>query len=150
MSQTTTSWPQVLHRLPGRARLHLPGWSGQRRPELEQALCRVPGIHSARADTLTRNILVRFDPRAITEADLEAVLARLASGEQTKAAPRSELGCLARHALSEALFWAIGCVEPFGLPIAVFWALQLGFGALCAGPISRPDHASQVPCVSAV
>jgi hypothetical protein len=148
MSQVTSPIVQVLHRLPGRVRLHLPGWSGQGPEELELTLRRVPGVHAARADGLTGNVLIHFDPSAVGETELTAVLERAVSQAWTKA-PRHEpapalveegapaggglsgvLRFLARQVLSEVVFCAVVAVEPFGLPAAVWWLVQVGLDVL--------------------
>jgi hypothetical protein len=156
MSQIPTLGPRVLHRLPGRFRVHLTGWSGQRPREIEQAIARVPGVHAARADSLTGNVLVHFDPRSITEARLTVELDQVAAEVQATPAGPEEPGTpsgnglrlLAGHVLSEVLFGAVLAVEPFGLPIAVFWALQLGFSALFVDATIKPDP-TQACCASA-
>lgn len=58
----------------GRARVHLSGWSGCGRGALEERVRGEPGVRSARADTLTGNVLVLFDPAATDEARLLAAL----------------------------------------------------------------------------
>lgn len=62
---------RVVHAIPGRMRVHLPGWSGQRRRGIEVRLCGIRGVFSAQANPLTGNVLVRYAP-AVT--DSEAIL----------------------------------------------------------------------------
>jgi hypothetical protein len=66
--------PRVLHTLPGRLRVHLPGSSRQGRNHLESRLRQVRGIHSARASTLTDNVLIHFDPATTNPATLLSAL----------------------------------------------------------------------------
>lgn len=54
--------PELLHALPGRVRLHLPGWPGDDQRPVETAFTALPGVQSARANPLTHTVLVRFDP----------------------------------------------------------------------------------------
>jgi hypothetical protein len=149
MSQTTPPVVQVLHRLPGRVRLHLPGWSGQGPEELEQTLRRVPGVHAARADGLTGNVLIHFDFRAVGETELTAVLERAVSQARAKA-PRHEpapagglygaLRFVVRQVLSEVVFCAVVAVEPFGLPAAVWWLVQVGLDVLVSASPASSDR----------
>src|SRR5215472_4151589 len=74
--------PRVLSRTPGRLRVHLPGWDGCGQDEIEVGVRGLGGVESARANALTGNVLVGFDPRAIAEQDLLAALARLAPGRR--------------------------------------------------------------------
>jgi len=68
--------PRVLHRLPGRMRVHIPLM--RRLPGEHQALAEriasllaVPDeIESASASLTTGNALIRFDPSRVTEEDL--------------------------------------------------------------------------------
>jgi len=60
----TITPPLVLSLLPGRARVHLPAWSGARPDTLESHLRRL-GFLEAQANPLTGNILVRFDSRKL-------------------------------------------------------------------------------------
>jgi hypothetical protein len=67
-----TEEARIVHKLPGRVRVHLPGWEGQGQRGLEARLRGIRGVNDVRSSTLTRNVLVRFDPDA---ADDESVLA---------------------------------------------------------------------------
>lgn len=53
--------PRLLHSLPGRLRIHLDGWSGRERLELERRLRQIQGVRSAQLNALTGNVLIRFD-----------------------------------------------------------------------------------------
>ncbi len=63
----------LIHSLPGRVRVRVPGLSG-RQPDVEALLREVPGVHSARANPLTSTILVHFNPAATDERALFTVL----------------------------------------------------------------------------
>lgn len=65
--------PRLIHSLPGRVRVHLPGLSGHQ-PDIEALLRQVPGVHSARANPLTSTVLIRFNPAAMDERALFTVL----------------------------------------------------------------------------
>lgn len=69
LSPRTTDSPRVLSLLPGRVRVHLPNWSGEV-PELEAALAQLKGVKAARANTLTGNVLVQFDPGKVSADQL--------------------------------------------------------------------------------
>src|SRR5919112_1259868 len=71
MNLAVAEEPRVIHALPGRVRVHLPGWEGGGRRGIEARLRRVQGVSEVRASPLTRNVLVRFDPEA---TDQESVL----------------------------------------------------------------------------
>ncbi len=74
MDRDVRGGPLVLHTLPGRLRVHVPGWSAHDGPRLEWRLLRVPGVTHARANPLTGNVLVHYRP-GIARPD--AVLAAL-------------------------------------------------------------------------
>jgi calcium-translocating P-type ATPase len=85
MNGTTTAAPLVLHAVPGRLRIHLPGWSGGGRPQLEQRLRQVRGVRRVEANPVTGNILIGFDPRTTSQ---QSLLAALDGGaEATEPAP---------------------------------------------------------------
>lgn len=64
----------VLSFIPGRIRLRLSGWNGDKAEWIEYRLHRINGVHSARANPLTGTILVQFDNRS---RDADTVLAKL-------------------------------------------------------------------------
>ncbi len=84
MSQATgekvAEKPHVIHTLPGRVRVHLPGWSGQGKRSIEAQLREVPGVWSVQANPLTGNILIQFDPSITQEQTILAVLRLLEPG----------------------------------------------------------------------
>lgn len=56
-----------VHATSGRLRVHVAGWLGQGQHILESRLGQHPGVLSVRANPLTRNVLVRFDPAVANE-----------------------------------------------------------------------------------
>ena len=64
MSLAAAEQPRIVHALPGRVRVHLPGWGGRSQRPLEAALRRMRGVSDVRSSLLTRNVLIRFDPEA--------------------------------------------------------------------------------------
>jgi copper chaperone CopZ len=136
--------PQVIHRLPGRLRIHLPNWCGGNSDEVEARLRHVPGVRSVEASSLTGNVLIIYDPRAAVEQEL------LTSAGEFQVPPRAEpkkntsplvkvgLRGLLGHAAVDALFFTVAFVEPFGLPLAGLGALHLGFDAIAWGVALRP------------
>src|SRR5947209_511225 len=69
--------PSVLHATPGRIRVHIPDWPGQGQRGLEARLCQMQGVISARANALTANVLIRFDPAATNAVALVGALRSL-------------------------------------------------------------------------
>src|SRR6516165_2076423 len=62
----------ILSLVPGRVRLHLPGWRAGGADAVETRLGRLPGVRWVRANPLTKNVLIHFDPKATTERQLLA------------------------------------------------------------------------------
>jgi cation-transporting ATPase I len=86
---TPETVPRVVHALPGRLRLHLPGWAGEDRDALEARVCSLEGVRSARADPRTGRILVRFDPSALdSDAIVQALGPRAGPGPVTASGRR--------------------------------------------------------------
>ena len=84
MSVAVAEEPRVLHTVPGRVRVYVPGWSGQGKRSIETRLREVRGVRSAQANALTGNILVQFDPKVTNEQTIVATVNSLvtdASGE---------------------------------------------------------------------
>ncbi len=84
MSVAVAEEPCVLHTVPGRIRVHVPGWSGQGKRSIETRLREVQGVRSVQANALTGNILVQFDPTVTNEQSILAMVSLLvsdASGE---------------------------------------------------------------------
>jgi len=67
--------PVVLHRIRGRIRVHLPFWEGGGGRALEARIRQISGVRRVEANSITRNVLVHFDPRATAEATLLSILA---------------------------------------------------------------------------
>ncbi len=90
MSVAALEAPEVLHAVPGRIRVHLPEWSGEGQSDLEERLQQLRGVGSARANTLTANVVVRFDP-ALTDirAILSAIPGLTREANSSDAAPRA-------------------------------------------------------------
>lgn len=73
----------VLHgALPGRLRIHLPGWQPAEPVTLERRLRMVPGVRTVRATPETGNILFTFDP-TITTVERLLSAAESATGQGT-------------------------------------------------------------------
>lgn len=75
--------PRIVHAIPGRVRVHLPDWDGRGQRGLEAQLRGLRGVLGARANPLTRNVLVRFDP---AETDEQSILgtARTAAPDEAE------------------------------------------------------------------
>src|SRR5260370_42508074 len=57
----------VLHAVAGRVRVHMPGWSGQGKRQIEMQLHQVQAARRIQANPVTGNILILFDPATISE-----------------------------------------------------------------------------------
>ncbi|MBW3637485.1 MAG: haloacid dehalogenase, partial [Armatimonadetes bacterium] len=78
MSSVALAPPHLLHAMPGRMRVHLPGWVGQDSRAIETQLRALENVEGAQANPLTKNILIRFDAAATDAiALLTAVTATL-------------------------------------------------------------------------
>src|SRR5215469_12197467 len=77
MSVAVAGKLHVIHTLPGRVRVHLPGWSGQGKCSIEAQLREVAGVWSVKANPLTGNVLIQFDPSITQEQTVLAVLPSL-------------------------------------------------------------------------
>jgi cation-transporting ATPase I len=80
MSLATAEQPRIVHALPGRVRVHLPGWEGRSQRALEAALRRMRGVSDVRSSPLTRNVLIRFDPEATDDESILLALRELEWG----------------------------------------------------------------------
>lgn len=83
-STSVVDEPRLIHAIPGRARFHLAEWPGQAQRQIEAQLRRVNGVRSVQANSLTRNVLIRFDPSAV---DCATLLNSLSSLEKADHAP---------------------------------------------------------------
>src|SRR5436309_4831142 len=82
MSVAVAEKPRVLHTIPGRLRVHVPGWEGQGKRSIETELRQIQGVQSVQANALTGNILVQFDPAVTNE---QAILGTVSSLELNRA-----------------------------------------------------------------
>src|SRR5215216_3434442 len=91
MSLAVAEELRIVHALPGRLRVHLPGWEGKGQRVLETRLRQVQGVHSAQASSLTRNVLVRFDPDVTDDESILAALRTLEPdvGEEVEEEPET-------------------------------------------------------------
>jgi cation-transporting ATPase I len=80
--RTASARPQVLHRIAGRLRVHLPGWTGRGGHQLEDRIRRLRGVLRVEANCVTRNVLIRFQPGATDEHILLAALADMSQGTE--------------------------------------------------------------------
>ena len=55
MSVALAAEPRLLHAIPGRMRVHIPGWSGHDQRSLETRLRKVEGIKGVLANPVTGN-----------------------------------------------------------------------------------------------
>jgi calcium-translocating P-type ATPase len=77
LSVAVAAEPRVLHATPGRIRVHIPDWPGHGQRTLEARLRAVAGVLSAQANTLTANVLIRYDPARTGAAKLVDALRSL-------------------------------------------------------------------------
>src|SRR5690242_11918386 len=75
MDTACCAGPRLLHALPGRVRIHIPGLPQRGQHWVEARLGGVPGVHTIRANPLTRTMLVLFDPTRTTYAAILAAVA---------------------------------------------------------------------------
>jgi hypothetical protein len=83
----------VLHaHVPGRVRIHIPGWGPVQRTTLERRLSMVPGVRSVRATPSTGNVLLIYDPAMTDPATLlraaETALAQPRTANRSGGRPR--------------------------------------------------------------
>jgi hypothetical protein len=76
--------------VPGRARIHIPGWGPAQHATLERRLSMVPGVRSVRATPSTGNVLLIYDPAMTDPAKL------LRSADTALAQPRTSNGSSGR------------------------------------------------------
>jgi cation-transporting P-type ATPase I len=69
--------PRVLHSLPGRVRIHVPGMSSTGVGAAEQRLRRIRGVVRVSASSLTENVLVEFDSARLEPGTIVKRLARM-------------------------------------------------------------------------
>jgi hypothetical protein len=145
----------VLSLLPGRVRLHLPGWTGSDTDRIEDRVHRVQGVESVQANPLTGNALIFFDCRTTREVtvmvELQAAWDSWRAEQECMQPPRSKtpprtdilppVECpsqaasswirvgvrgLLGHAIVDSLWFAAGFVgNSFGLPLAGLGPLHI-------------------------
>lgn len=69
--------PQLVHATRGRLRIRLPSWTGVGELSLQRQLRRIPGVHAARTNSLTRSAVIQFDPRITDEHAILAAVGLL-------------------------------------------------------------------------
>jgi cation-transporting P-type ATPase I len=91
MSLSATEEARIVHKLPGRVRVCLPGWEGQGRRGLEARLRGMRGVNEVRSSTLTRNVLVHFNPDATDDKSVLEVVRTLEpdAGERVEEEPEA-------------------------------------------------------------
>jgi hypothetical protein len=67
----------VVHSIPGRIRIHIPDWRNLELGALERRIRLVPGVRTVAVNSLTQNVLIRFDSKVVAR---DRVL-RLLDGE---------------------------------------------------------------------
>jgi hypothetical protein len=148
--------PQVLSLTPGRLRVHLPGWHGERADRIEARLRAVPGVRAVQANPLTGNVLVRFDPAAAVPTILAALPRQPEPGpdnglSSVSSFVRFGVRGLLGHAAVDALWFGAGSLgQSLGVPLAgalgslhilldvVVWGLALTSVKARGGPVTPP------------
>lgn len=74
MSPTLADRPRIRHKVRGRLRVHVPGLAGSHPQAVEERLGRLAGVRGVRANSLTGNVLIHFDPATTEERALLAEL----------------------------------------------------------------------------
>ncbi|MGH2507665.1 MAG: haloacid dehalogenase, partial [Ktedonobacteraceae bacterium] len=90
MSVALAEEAQIIHTMPGRLRVHLPGWSGQGERLLEAHVRQFRGVRRVQANALTHNILVQFDPQTLSEATLLAEIQQIDLTKFVESLPKIE------------------------------------------------------------
>src|ERR1700730_8370701 len=67
MNVAVAEGPRVLHTIPGRVRVHLPGWSGQGKRNIETRLREIQGVNRTQANSVTGNSMIQSDPTVTNE-----------------------------------------------------------------------------------
>jgi len=79
--------PRILRRTSGRARLHVPGLPAAA-DQIRRRVASLPGVIEARANPLTENLLVRYDPAIVDEPSLLAAVRAPSAGPAPRRAGR--------------------------------------------------------------
>ncbi len=90
MSTAVAEASRVLHTVPGRVRVHIPGWPTAGKRALETKLRCVQGVRSAQANAVTGNILIQYDPSITDEQSLLKTAGILANEVSREAEASSE------------------------------------------------------------
>lgn len=69
--------PRVLHTITGRVRVHVPGWTGQGKQQIEAQLRQLDGVRRLQANPVTGTILVTFDPAILGEQTILQTVQKL-------------------------------------------------------------------------
>lgn len=105
---------QVVHRLPGRLRVKVPGLSGDGervapyQAVFEEALAALPGVLGVSGNPLTGSVLINYDPAATAEAAIRSwldwawgrIVALLQRCDREDIADEGQIKDLLRKALS--------------------------------------------------
>ncbi len=117
MTAASLDEPRVLHAVPGRVRVRLPVWAGQRPGTVRNALAGTPGVQRVEASALTGTVLVRFDVAATNQ---DTILSRLRALEPPATAAQEADPPLRpdRQATSRALVEGHGTTRRMRLAVA--------------------------------
>lgn len=140
---------QLIHSIPGRVRIHVPGWGNLDCAAFERRLSLMPGVGYAHANPLTRNVLIQFDPSSrstegllrMVETTLRGSPSRprkpLASGKPARSLSQPNaagvlrwykpLAVRARHApaIISLILSLVTCSSPLGVVRVALETLQL-------------------------
>jgi hypothetical protein len=124
----------ILSLVPGRVRVHLPGWTEENWEGIESRLRQINGVETVQANPRTGNALIYFDHRTTTEAKLLRELRQAWTSfiqSENVAAPRFSLPTphstflqvgvrgLLGHAAVDSLWFGAGFLgQSIGLPLA--------------------------------
>jgi cation transport ATPase len=161
---------QTLSLIPGRIRLHLPGWKGDGSERIENRLRRIKGVESVQANPLTENVLVHFN-HPMTDKDtllrkLGEALDELVNDERPASAdgasvsqPANNDRSLIRvgvrgllgHAVVDSLWFGAGLLgSAMGLPLAGLGPLHVLMDIAVWTMAFAGDHSVRHPQTSSV
>lgn len=127
-----------IHSLPGRVRLHLTGWSGEGRSSIERSVGGLAGVRLASANSRTRNLLVQFDPSAVTAAEIRDAAERAVHEcgsdgaiADSKYRAAFQVACygIVAHVAVDVVFYTVAFAGPFGLVGHALGATHLAIDA---------------------
>jgi hypothetical protein len=129
---------RVLSQTPGRVRIHVSVWSNEPVESIEGRLLRVFGVEVVKANPLTSNVLVRFDPMLVGTEEIVAALrqqpgpgferAKTEPGREVSVPPLLRAGArgLLGHAAVDALWFGAGFLgKRLGLPLSALGPLHV-------------------------